>query len=61
MDVAITADATGNAVHAGTVRRIVPAADLMSPVVEFEVEISIDSQETGLFIGMNTRIEIELE
>jgi multidrug resistance efflux pump len=61
MEVSITADATGNAVHAGTIRRINPAADLLSPIVEFEVEIAIDSQDTGLLIGMNTRIEIDLE
>jgi HlyD family secretion protein len=58
MEAIITADATGNAVHSGEIRRISPTAVHHSHIVEFEVEIAI--QNTGLLIGMNTRIDINL-
>jgi len=56
----ITADATGTAAHSGEIRRINPAAVHDSPIVEFEVEVTIPP-DTGLRIGMNARILIELE
>ncbi|MCL1863663.1 MAG: HlyD family efflux transporter periplasmic adaptor subunit [Defluviitaleaceae bacterium] len=46
---------TDNSSHIGTIRRISPAAALHSHIVEFEVEIELPAQ-TGLLIGMNTRI-----
>ncbi|MCL2388705.1 MAG: HlyD family efflux transporter periplasmic adaptor subunit [Defluviitaleaceae bacterium] len=61
MEVAVRADATGNAVHEGIINRINPAAVHGSPIVEFEVEVAISAQDTGLRIGMNTRIEVNLE
>jgi len=59
MEAVIIADATGAAAHVGEIRRISPAAVHGSPIVEFEVEVAIPAGETGLRIGMNTRIEIE--
>ncbi|MCL2225325.1 MAG: HlyD family secretion protein [Defluviitaleaceae bacterium] len=59
MEVDITADATGNAVHTGVIGRINPAAIPNSPIVEFEVEILIPQQDAGLRIGMNTRVAID--
>ncbi|MCL1882935.1 MAG: HlyD family efflux transporter periplasmic adaptor subunit [Defluviitaleaceae bacterium] len=58
MGVKIIADATGATPHEGVISRVSPAADIHSPIVEFEVEIAILSQETGLRIGMNARIEL---
>ena len=59
MTVEITADATGDTVHSGTITRINPAATVGSPVVEFEVEVSVNAGDTanaGLRIGMSARV-----
>ena len=56
MEVQITSDATGSAVYTGIITRINPAADPFSPVVEFEAEVAVTSQETNLRIGMNARL-----
>jgi len=61
MTVTIVADATGAPGHSGEIRRISPAAVHGSPIVEFEVEVAIPSGDTGLRIGMNTRIEVDLD
>ncbi|MCL2399055.1 MAG: HlyD family secretion protein [Defluviitaleaceae bacterium] len=61
MEVIITSDGTGNAEYTGVISRINPAATSLSPVVEFEAEIRVTSANTGLRIGMNTRIDISLE
>jgi multidrug resistance efflux pump len=61
MEVAITSDATGNAVYAGVISRINPAAAISVSVVEIEVEVTVTSQNTGLRIGTNTRINIILD
>jgi len=61
MEVAITTDATGDAVHSGIISRINPAAIPGLPIVEFEAEILIVSANAGLRIGMNARIDINLE
>ena len=61
MGVIITSDATGNAEYAGTISRINPAASAFAPVAEFEAEVLVTSPNTGLRIGMNTRLNIILE
>ena len=61
MEVIIRADATGHIEHKGIIRRISPAANIHSPIVEFEVEVEIISQNTGLRIGMDTRVEVKSE
>jgi len=59
MEVTITSDATGDTAHIGAVSRINPsAAEKIAQSVEFEIEVDVISQDTGLLIGMNTRIEI---
>lgn len=62
MEVSIRSDAVGNAVHAGTISRINPAAvnNASAAAVEFEVLIAVTSQNTGLRIGMNTTLEVLL-
>ena len=62
MEVTITSDATGDNVHTGIISRISPAAiQSPSPIVEFEVEVDVISENTGLRIGMNVRIGIDLD
>jgi len=61
MEVSIISDAIGNMEYAGVINRINPAASPFSPVVEFEAEVLVMSPNTGLRIGMNTRLEINLE
>jgi multidrug resistance efflux pump len=58
MEVTITSDATGNTVYNGTISRINPAATMTSPVVEFEAVVAVTSQNTGLRIGTNTRLNL---
>jgi multidrug resistance efflux pump len=58
IEVTITSDATGNAIYTGTISRINPAATMTSPVVEFEAIVAVTSQNTGLRIGTNTRLNI---
>ena len=59
MGVIITSDATGDAAHMGTISRINPSAvEKTANSAEFEVEVAVTSQNTGLLIGMNTRIEL---
>ena len=61
MEVIITSDGTGDAKHIGEISRINPSAIAGSPIVEFESEITIVSEDTGLRLGMTTRIEIKLD
>ena len=68
MTVIIRSDSTGNAVYEGVISRIAPAAiknsngeTVMSSDIEFEVQISIISENTDLKIGMNTRLSVILE
>ena len=61
MEVTIIPNAAGIAPHTGIISRINPAAIVGSPVVEFEVEIQVTSDNTGLRIGMNTGVKIGLE
>jgi len=61
MEVIIRAEATGAAEHEGVIKRISPSAIAHSPIVEFEVEVDILSQDTGLRIGMNARISVDLD
>ena len=60
MGVAITADATGATIHNGIINRISPVATVGLPIVEFETEILITSEDSNLRIGMNTRIDLEV-
>jgi len=61
MEVSITSDATGDSVHTGIISRISPSAiQSTSPIVEFEVEVDVLSEDTGLRIGMNVRVGIDL-
>ncbi|MCL2420368.1 MAG: HlyD family efflux transporter periplasmic adaptor subunit [Defluviitaleaceae bacterium] len=61
MEVTITSDATGSAEYTGIISRINPAATANSPIVEFEAEVLVTSEDTDLRIGMNARLEISLE
>ena len=61
MEVVITSNATGTAEYTGVISRINPAATPSSPVVEFEAEVTVTSADTGLRIGMNTRVSVALE
>jgi multidrug resistance efflux pump len=61
MAIVIQSDAMGTIVHSGTITRINPAAVTTTPFVEFEVEVAITTQNTGLRIGMNTRLEVLFE
>jgi multidrug resistance efflux pump len=61
MEVTVTAEGTSNATHTGIITRINPAAHPHSPVVEFETEVRITSDNTGLRIGMTARIDVDLE
>jgi len=58
--VTVTAYATGDQVHTGTVTRISPRAVSISPVVEFEIEITITS-DYSLLPGMSARIQIDVD
>ena len=58
-EVIITSPSTGDMVHNGVINRINPSARLDSPVTEFEAEVIVTSQNTGLRIGANTRIYIK--
>ena len=60
MEVVITSNATGTAEYTGVISRINPAATPSSPVVEFEAEVAVTSAGTGLRIGMNTRVSVDL-
>jgi len=60
-EVIITSDGTGNAQHTGVINRISPAAVPHSSVVEFETEVLITSENSGLRLGMTTRIDIIFE
>ena len=61
MAVDIVSDTAGGEIYSGIITRINPAANPFSPVVEFEAEIAVESDAPSLHIGMNTRIQIELE
>jgi len=62
MEVIVTSDATRDDAHTGIISRINPsAAEKTAHSVEFEVEVDVTSQNTGLRIGMNTRIELIME
>ena len=58
MEVLIISDATGR-VETGVINRINPAALPHSPVVEFEAEILVTSEDSDLRIGMNTRVVLD--
>jgi len=60
MEAFISSDATGDAVYRGIISRINPAAAAFSSVVEFEAEVLVTSPNTGLRIGTNARININL-
>ena len=64
-EVHIRSDATGGEVFAGTLTRIAPTSIQTAhgvsngfSVAEFECEITVNSRENGLRIGMNTRLSI---
>jgi len=57
-EVSITSIGTNDAVFSGMISRINPSATRYSPVTEFEVEITMTSNDLGLHIGMSVRIEI---
>ena len=61
MEVSITSYGTGDEVFTGVINRINPAAMAHTPVTQFEAEVLVTSQNTNLRIGMNTRINVELE
>ena len=63
--VTITSDATGNVEYTGYISRISQSAvrdafGNIAPIVEFEAEITITSEETNLRIGMTTRVTVDL-
>ena len=63
--VTITSDATGNVEYTGYISRISQSAvrdafGNIAPVVEFEADITITSEETDLRIGMTTRVTVAL-
>jgi multidrug resistance efflux pump len=67
MEVTITSDATGAAAYRGVISRINPAAvkgaggeTAHTPVVEFEAEVTVTSENTSLRIGSNARLDIVL-
>ena len=64
----IRADATGNEVFSGTLFKIAPTSTLTtsgsiqnSTTAEFECEVVVSSDKSGLKIGMNTRLSIITE
>ncbi|MEW5919795.1 MAG: HlyD family efflux transporter periplasmic adaptor subunit [Bacillota bacterium] len=66
--VTIKSDATGDAVLNGEVVKIAPTSaksatgeTIVSSTAEFETQIAVLDHDTGLKIGMNTRLEIILE
>lgn len=61
MEVSIIPDAMSGVEYVGVINRINPAASPFSQIVEFEAEVLVSSQSTNLRIGMNTRIDVELE
>jgi len=61
MEVTITSDSTGSAAYTGVISRINPAAVISASAVEFEVEVTVTSQDTGLRIGTNAQISIILD
>ena len=70
MPVIIKSDATGDKEIAGTVTYIAPAAKKTETgttltsddsTVEFEAEVQVDDADSGLRIGMNTRLTVLLE
>ncbi|WP_302779148.1 efflux RND transporter periplasmic adaptor subunit, partial [Anaerotruncus colihominis] len=68
MPVVIKSDATGEQEFMGHISHISPAAVKSSTgeiqtegSVEFDAEITLDEQDTGLRVGMNTRMTIETE
>ena len=61
MEVTITSDGAGSAEYTGIISRIHPVATAFSPVVEFEAEVLVISENTGLRIGMNTRLDINAD
>jgi len=58
MSVIITADGTGVMQHEGVIVRISPAAMPHMPIVAFETEVMVSSENTGLRIGMNARVTL---
>jgi len=61
MEVAIIPNATGVSNHTGVISRINPAAIVGLPIVEFEVEVLVTSPNSGLRVGMNARVEVDIE
>ena len=68
MPVLIRSDATGNRDIQGTVKQIASASDrtaagvtIPANVVEYETIVTVDESDSGLKIGMNTRLSIVLE
>jgi HlyD family secretion protein len=67
MPVMVKADATGNKVFPGNLTKIAPTAiknettTATNNKAEFEVEVDLPSDSTGLKIGMNTRLSIVSE
>lgn len=67
MPVTIRSDATGNEQYNGTVTKLNPAAEKNAQGdtnttgdIEFGAEVSVDTQNTPLKVGMNTRLTIIL-
>ena len=58
MPVTIIAEAI-NGNYEGRISRINPTAIPNSPIVEFEVDVEVVSQNTNLKIGMTTRIKLD--
>lgn len=63
MEVSISLDANGSDTYSGVIARINPTAvhNPNSPIVEFEAEVAVTSENTNLRIGMTTRLHIELK
>jgi len=61
MEVAIAPIAAGSAEYTGVISRINPAATAHAPVVEFEAEVLVTSEDTSLRIGMNARVSVPVD
>ncbi|MCL2164683.1 MAG: HlyD family efflux transporter periplasmic adaptor subunit [Oscillospiraceae bacterium] len=68
MSVTVKSDATGDAVYEGVISKIAPTSlknasgeTAATPDIEFAVEVELVSSETDLKVGMNARLNLELE
>ena len=60
MKVVIKSDATGDQEYEGVISRVAPTAtkDSMNADTQFDFEVTVNSQDTKLLIGMNARLKV---